>query len=82
MKHHSLSIRSLTSIPLAGRGTVRAGQFGWDGYLVTTGERIVDLMKSVNRKHATTFIFSTHDPQVMKHAQRVICLKDGVVVSA
>ena len=45
-----------------------------------TGERIVDLMKEINRTHQTTFIFSTHDPQVMKHASRVIRLKDGRLV--
>ncbi len=44
-----------------------------------TGERIIDLMKAINRTHKTTFIFSTHDPQVMRHAGRVIRLKDGKV---
>jgi len=47
-----------------------------------TGERIIDLMKNINRVHGTTFVFSTHDPQVMRHAARVIRLKDGVVVEA
>jgi putative ABC transport system ATP-binding protein len=48
----------------------------------TTGERIIDLMKRINQTHKTTFIFSTHDPQVMKHASRVIRLKDGRLVDA
>lgn len=43
----------------------------------STGERIIDLMKAINQTHKTTFIFSTHDPQVMQHAKRVIRLKDG-----
>lgn len=47
-----------------------------------TGERIIDLMKTINQTHGTTFIFSTHDPQVMKHASRVIRLKDGHLVEA
>jgi putative ABC transport system ATP-binding protein len=47
-----------------------------------TGERIIDLMKEINRVHGTTFVFSTHDPQVMKHAARVVRLKDGLVVEA
>jgi putative ABC transport system ATP-binding protein len=47
-----------------------------------TGERIIDLMKEINRTHRTTFIFSTHDPQVMKHAGRIVRLKDGKVVEA
>lgn len=46
----------------------------------STGERIIDLMKRVNQTHKTTFIFSTHDPQVMKHASRIIRLKDGRLV--
>ncbi len=45
-----------------------------------TGERIIDLMKQTNKKHKTTFIFSTHDPMVMKHANRIVRLKDGLVV--
>jgi putative ABC transport system ATP-binding protein len=44
------------------------------------GERIIALMKRINQSHGTTFIFSTHDPQVMVHATRVIKLKDGSVV--
>ena len=47
-----------------------------------TGERIIDLMKEINVTHGTTFLFSTHDPQVMRHATRVVRLKDGLVVEA
>lgn len=47
-----------------------------------TGERIINLMKDINRTHKTTFIFSTHDPQVMNHASRIVRLRDGVVVEA
>jgi putative ABC transport system ATP-binding protein len=46
----------------------------------SNGERIIDLMKRINASHKTTFIFSTHDPQVMQHASRVIRLKDGQLV--
>lgn len=46
-----------------------------------TGERIIDLMKRINQTHHTTFIFSTHDPQVMQHASRIIRLKDGRLVT-
>jgi ABC-type lipoprotein export system ATPase subunit len=27
----------------------------------------------------TTFVFSTHDPRVMKHATRIVHLSDGVI---
>lgn len=47
-----------------------------------TGERIIDLMQEINVTHGTTFVFSTHDPQVMRHATRVVRLKDGLVVEA
>jgi putative ABC transport system ATP-binding protein len=42
-----------------------------------TGEAIIDLMLAINRRDGTTFIFSTHDPKVMGHARRVLCLADG-----
>jgi putative ABC transport system ATP-binding protein len=47
-----------------------------------TGEKIINLMKEINKTHKTTFIFSTHDPQVMKHASRIVRLKDGEVVES
>jgi putative ABC transport system ATP-binding protein len=45
-----------------------------------TGDAIVALMLEINRRQGTTFIFSTHDPRVMAHAQRVVRLADGKVV--
>jgi putative ABC transport system ATP-binding protein len=48
----------------------------------STGEKIINLMRDINRTHKTTFVFSTHDPQVMNHASRIIKLKDGEVIQA
>ncbi|MDH5717060.1 MAG: ABC transporter ATP-binding protein [Spirochaetia bacterium] len=45
-----------------------------------TGEAIIDLMHELNEVEKVTFIFSTHDKMVMKHARRIIELKDGKVV--
>jgi putative ABC transport system ATP-binding protein len=45
-----------------------------------TGENIIDLMKEMNRQDGTTFIFSTHDPRVMGHANAVVRLADGKVL--
>ncbi|HLV60373.1 MAG TPA: ABC transporter ATP-binding protein [Fredinandcohnia sp.] len=45
-----------------------------------TGENIIALMKEINRKARTTFIFSTHDPKVIAHAERVIRMADGKIV--
>ena len=40
---------------------------------------LLDLMAELNREEGTTFLFSTHDSRVMKRAQRVITLRDGLV---
>jgi len=45
-----------------------------------TGNTIIELMKELNATAETTFIFSTHDPKVMRQATRVIRLVDGQIV--
>jgi putative ABC transport system ATP-binding protein len=45
-----------------------------------TGNNIIDLMKALNEKNGTTFIFSTHDAKVMAHANAVIRLADGQII--
>jgi putative ABC transport system ATP-binding protein len=45
-----------------------------------TGETIIDLMKEMNARDGTTFIFSTHDPKVMAHATAILRIADGQVV--
>ncbi|MEJ5273717.1 MAG: ABC transporter ATP-binding protein [Spirochaetota bacterium] len=47
-----------------------------------TGDKIISLMKEINEIEKTTFIFSTHDPDIMKHAQRVIRIHDGKVIDS
>ena len=42
-----------------------------------TGETILSLMRTLNEEQETTFIFSTHDHNVMDHAKRLITLVDG-----
>lgn len=44
-----------------------------------TGLRIIDLMREINERERTTFIFSTHDSQIMTHARRVVHVRDGKV---
>ena len=46
-----------------------------------TGESVIDLMKEMNRKDGTTFIFSTHDPKVMAHASAIVRIEDGRIVA-
>ena len=45
------------------------------------GSAILDLMERMNRRHGTTFVFSTHDPMVMERARRLVRLHDGAVAS-
>jgi len=45
----------------------------------TTAEEIVDIMREINRTTGATFIFSTHDALVQKHARRIVTIRDGVV---
>lgn len=42
-----------------------------------TGESLLDMMRKMNETTGMTFVFSTHDPMVMKKAQRLITIKDG-----
>lgn len=37
-----------------------------------TGEKILGLMRELNEVEKTTFIFSTHDPEVLKYAKNVV----------
>ena len=46
-----------------------------------TGEDILKLMKAMNEKYKTTFIFSTHDQMVMDYASRLVLLHDGTIIS-
>jgi len=44
-----------------------------------TAQSLLELMKKLNKNNKTTFLFSTHDPTVIKFAKRVIVLKDGKI---
>jgi putative ABC transport system ATP-binding protein len=46
-----------------------------------TAQDVIKIMIKMNEELGTTFIFSTHDPQVMEHARRFINLKDGTISS-
>jgi putative ABC transport system ATP-binding protein len=46
-----------------------------------TALALLEVMEQLNRATGTTFIFSTHDPQVMERAHRMIGLRDGRIVS-
>jgi putative ABC transport system ATP-binding protein len=42
---------------------------------------LLEIMEKLNHESKITFIFSTHDPRVVKMAHRVITLEDGKVIS-
>jgi len=46
-----------------------------------TAQDVIKIMIKMNEELGTTFIFSTHDPQVMEKARRFINLKDGTISS-
>ena len=46
-----------------------------------TGEKVLNLMKDINKEEKTTFIFSTHDPEIWQMANHIIFLHDGSIKS-
>jgi putative ABC transport system ATP-binding protein len=44
-----------------------------------TSESILQLMRDLNENEKTTFIFSTHDPDVLKYAKQIVKIKDGLI---
>jgi len=44
-----------------------------------TGAEVIKIMVKMNQELGTTFIFSTHDPLIMKYAKRLLNLKDGMI---
>jgi putative ABC transport system ATP-binding protein len=47
-----------------------------------TGNEVLELMERINAERGTTFIFSSHDPTIMKRAGRVVRLHDGRLEAA
>ena len=46
-----------------------------------TEEGLMDLMENLNVEMGMTFLFSSHDPDVIKRAKRLIVLRDGEILS-
>ena len=47
-----------------------------------TGEAIIDLMRRVQREQHVSFVFSSHDPQVMAAADDAVRIRDGQIEKA
>ncbi len=46
-----------------------------------TGKQIIELLVGVNRRLGSTLVLVTHDPALAAHADRIVTLRDGRVVS-
>ena len=45
-----------------------------------TSSSIIDIMKKINKRDKTTFIFSTHDQRLLDQMDRLIQLEDGKII--
>lgn len=45
-----------------------------------SGEEIIRLLLSLNQERGTTLIIVTHDPEIAARSQRIVHIRDGVVV--
>ena len=46
-----------------------------------TGTELMEFLKKLNREEKITFLYATHDPVMMKYAERIITLQDGKLQS-
>jgi putative ABC transport system ATP-binding protein len=46
-----------------------------------TSGALLDMMHELNKKTGMTFVFSTHDENVMERARRLVTLKDGQIAA-
>ena len=45
-----------------------------------TGAAIIELMHRVQAQSRTTFVFATHDPQLMSAADEIFVIRDGALI--
>jgi putative ABC transport system ATP-binding protein len=46
-----------------------------------TGRGVIELMRELNRERGTTFLYATHDAELLRLADRVVRLRDGRIVT-
>lgn len=46
-----------------------------------TANKIIELMKKIQKEHNTTFVFATHDEKIVSKVNRLITLVDGHITS-
>jgi len=45
-----------------------------------TGEQIIELMRKMQHEQMVSFIFSSHDPQLISHAEETFIIRDGKLI--
>lgn len=45
-----------------------------------SAKRVLELMRRMQERFNTTFIFSTHDAKIMEEAKRIVTLQDGKII--
>ena len=45
-----------------------------------TGEQIIALMRKMQHEQLVSFIFASHDPQLISHAEETFVIRDGKLV--
>ncbi len=43
------------------------------------GQRVVDILHRIARAHGTTVLCVSHDPRLVRHADRVLTMEDGAI---
>ncbi|MEW6517894.1 MAG: ABC transporter ATP-binding protein [Thermodesulfobacteriota bacterium] len=46
-----------------------------------TGAELLDVFFALQQQYQTTFVFSSHDPAIIRRARRVLAMRDGRIVS-
>ena len=46
-----------------------------------SGQRVIDILHRAARKHGTTVLCVSHDPRLVRHADRVLGMEDGAIRS-
>lgn len=44
-----------------------------------TSQEVLEMFRQLNREEGITIVLVTHDPEVARHAERVILIRDGVI---
>jgi putative ABC transport system ATP-binding protein len=44
-----------------------------------SGQRVIDILHRAAKAHGTTVLCVSHDPRLVRHADRVLCMEDGVI---